>query len=169
MRILISLAMLIVGCSGDKSDTEDSAVVDSETETDTDIDTDTDSDTDADTDVDTDTQTDTDTDTGPPPCANVHAGDVTIVDEADIALLTGICEVTGMLTIQYTGLTDLSGLEDLERVGGGLSVQINPDLVDIDGLSGLTAVGDLVSSTAGDYGTMAPDDTWLSPRRARRG
>jgi hypothetical protein len=149
------------------TDTDSDTDVDSDTDTDSDSDTDTDADTD--TDTDTDSDTDADTDTEPPvDCGSVvHDGDVSIAVPADIDALAGVTQITGELRVENAALTSLDGLESLRcvegdvvvqfdsslaslaglenlwHVGGGLTIAYDMNaLTDLDGLAGLTEVGD---------------------------
>jgi hypothetical protein len=62
MTRYVWLALLLVGCSGDKDTTGDTGETDTDADSDADTDADTDGDTDSDTDGDTDGDTDSDTD-----------------------------------------------------------------------------------------------------------
>ena len=136
--LLVALPLFfLVACSGadpvdsgsDSGDTTDSGAEDTDTE-----DTDTE---DTDTE-DTDTE---DTDTGPVPCINIVTGDVTLTDAAGIAALADVCEITGILTASdlSASVTDLTGLETLEKVGGFVMTS-NSGIVDIDALSNVTEI-----------------------------
>jgi hypothetical protein len=68
-------------------------------------------------------------------------GNYRVTSAQDIQTLAGYTSVTGTLTIggQSTGLTDVAGLECLNTVGG-LTILSNPDLTNLDGLSGLKTI-----------------------------
>lgn len=71
-------------------------------------------------------------------------GNYSITSQQDIAALEGYTSVTGTLNIgsystPSTGLTDVTGLECLNTLGG-LTVASNPDLTSLDGLSGLKTI-----------------------------
>jgi len=73
----------------------------------------------------------------------------TIGDAADIEALAGICEIEGSLDIVGTDLQNLGGLESLTALGG-LNIQNNAALTNLDGLSGLVSVGDAVNIAGND-------------------
>jgi hypothetical protein len=71
-------------------------------------------------------------------------GDYTIdgIDTSgDIVALSACTEITGSLTIEYTALTSLSGLENITSVGGGLDIYNNDALTTLSGLNNLTSLG----------------------------
>jgi len=59
----------------------------------------------------------------------------------DLSGLSQITTISGDLTIQNTSATNLTGLENLESVGGSISIRSNWDLQTIDALSNLESVG----------------------------
>ncbi len=77
--------------------------------------------------------TKTDTDIGP--CTNVWNRPVVVDEAADLEALSGVCEITGDLSVRMPALTDLTGLESLQVVGGGLFIEGNSALTNLDGLS----------------------------------
>ena len=63
------------------------------------------------------------------------------IEDGDLTALSCVEEITGELSIQYSpGLTTLHGLERLARIGEVLHLRFNDNLLDVDGLSGLTDV-----------------------------
>ncbi|GLQ30451.1 InlB B-repeat-containing protein [Litoribrevibacter albus] len=71
-------------------------------------------------------------------------GNYTITSAQDIEALMGYTSVTGTLSIgssstPSTGLTNVTGLECLNTLGT-LNVAANPDLTNLDGLSGVTKI-----------------------------
>jgi hypothetical protein len=58
-----------------------------------------------------------------------------------IAALGGLESVRGSIQIYRSGLTDLTGLDNLEQVGGDLVLDRNATLTDISALSNLEALG----------------------------
>ncbi len=58
-----------------------------------------------------------------------------------IADLAGITCITGDLYVNDTGLTDLTGLETLQMVGGYVYIDVNSSLTSLDGLENLESVG----------------------------
>ncbi len=101
--------------------------------------------TDSENDVDADesddvvaTKLDTDATADTGPCTTVWNRPVAVDEVADIAALSGVCEITGSLSI-LPPITDLTGLESLQVVGG--DVGFGGRLTNLDGLSGLTTVG----------------------------
>jgi len=75
-----------------------------------------------------------------------YPGDYTIDDNdtsGDIAVLSGYTGVAGTLFIQNTTLTSLSGLDNLNSIGRGLSIWSNIALTSLNGLENLTYVNTL--------------------------
>lgn len=68
-------------------------------------------------------------------------GDYTISDAASLEILIGYACVTGALEVAGAELVSLDGLEGLQAVGGDVTISANPALTSLAGLSGLTAVG----------------------------
>jgi hypothetical protein len=78
--------------------------------------------------------------------AQVCTGSYTIDDidtSEDIAAISSCTEITGDLTIEYSALSSLAGLENLTSVGGTLEIASNVSLTSLNGLEGLTSVGEL--------------------------
>ncbi|SFZ94336.1 Por secretion system C-terminal sorting domain-containing protein [Flaviramulus basaltis] len=59
----------------------------------------------------------------------------------DISGLSFITTIEDGLTIQYTGLTSLNGLQNLTSVGESFNIYYNDSLTSLNGLQGLTAIG----------------------------
>ena len=59
----------------------------------------------------------------------------------DLAALSGCTSVTGSLTIHYSPLTSLQGLECLPHVGGLLDIYKNASLKSLAALDSITSVG----------------------------
>ena len=59
----------------------------------------------------------------------------------DLAALSGCTSVTGSLSINYSPLTSLEGLECLTHVGGLLDIYRNPSLTSLAALDSITSVG----------------------------
>ena len=59
----------------------------------------------------------------------------------DLAALSGCTSVTGSLTINYSPLTSLEGLECLTHVGGLLDIYKNHSLKSLAALDSITSVG----------------------------
>ena len=59
----------------------------------------------------------------------------------DLAALSGCTSVTGSLSINYSPLTSLEGLECLTHVGGLLDIYKNPSLKSLAALDSITSVG----------------------------
>jgi hypothetical protein len=59
----------------------------------------------------------------------------------DLAALSGCTSVTGSLSINYSPLTSLEGLECLTHVGGLLDIYKNPSLTSLAALDNITSVG----------------------------
>lgn len=96
----------------------------------------------------------------------VHSGHIVIESEADLEQLDGIAVIEGELQVANSSFTDLdflgcvqevgdeltlfsndslqdtSGLDQLERTGGGIVISENDALTDIDGFASLLEVGD---------------------------
>jgi hypothetical protein len=68
-----------------------------------------------------------------------------VIDEidtaADLEALSGCTTVTGDLSIEYSPLTSLEGLECLAHVGGRLDIKLNESLTSLAGLNNLEYVG----------------------------
>ena len=68
-----------------------------------------------------------------------------VIDEietaADLEALSGCTTVTGDLSIEYSPLTSLEGLECLAHVGGRLDIKLNESLTSLIGLESLEYVG----------------------------
>ena len=68
-----------------------------------------------------------------------------VIDEietaADLKTLSGCTTVTGDLSIEYSPLTSLEGLECLEHVEGRLDIKLNESLTRLIGLESLEYVG----------------------------
>ena len=60
---------------------------------------------------------------------------------ADLKALSGCNTVTGDLSIEYSPLTSLEGLECLAHVGGRLDIKLNESLTSLIGLEGMEYVG----------------------------
>ena len=77
-------------------------------------------------------------------CNLLCEGSFTIDDietAADLAALSACISVTGNLTIKYSPLTNLKGLECLTHVGGLLDIYRNPSLKSLAALDSITSVG----------------------------
>ncbi len=87
-------------------------------------------------------------DAGPPPitpgtCATaVTPGSITITNQASLTAFmgSGVKCIAGDLTINSTALTNLTGLDGLQWVGGNVSISSNGSLTSLAGLSGLQTV-----------------------------
>lgn len=79
-------------------------------------------------------------------CVRSVSGDVDIIGGtiANVNALSRMRTIGGSLTIASTELTNLDGLSGLTAVGGGLQIEANYQLRDLDGLSSLSNVGDLI-------------------------
>ena len=79
----------------------------------------------------------------PVDCAgSLTSGDLNITSAADITAFQTAkttC-ISGNLNINSTGLTDLTGLNALQWVGGNISISSNGSMTKLTGLSGLTTV-----------------------------
>jgi hypothetical protein len=68
-----------------------------------------------------------------------------VIDEidtgADLEALSGCTTVTGDLSIEYSPLTSLEGLECLAHVGGRLDIRLNESLTSLIGLESVESVG----------------------------
>ena len=68
-----------------------------------------------------------------------------VIDEidtaADLEVLSGCTTVTGDLSIEYSPLTSLAGLECLAHVGGRLDIKLNESLTSLIGLESVEYVG----------------------------
>jgi len=93
---------------------------------------------DTDTDIDTDMDVDPDCQPG-----GTAEGDFDVHSAASLESLSDCAEITGDLHVVSTGLTDLAGLESLERVGGDMFIEFNSSLVSLNGLQGLESVRSL--------------------------
>ena len=60
---------------------------------------------------------------------------------ADLEALSGCTTVTGDLSIEYSPLTSLEGLECLAHVGGRLDIKLNESLTSLAGLESVEYVG----------------------------
>ena len=60
---------------------------------------------------------------------------------ADLEALSGCTTVTGDLSIEYSPLTSLEGLECLAHVGGRLDIKLNESLTSLIGLESVEYVG----------------------------
>ena len=60
---------------------------------------------------------------------------------ADLEALSGCTTVTGDLSIEYSPIPSLEGLECLAHVGGSLDISINRSLTSLAGLNNLESVG----------------------------
>jgi hypothetical protein len=82
---------------------------------------------------------------GTAPAQNCNPGNITLTSQAAVDNFQntyGPCtDVTGNLTIQGNGITNVDGLADLTSVGGDLLVRNNASLTDVDGFAALTSVG----------------------------
>lgn len=88
-------------------------------------------------------------DTDPcPDGTTVHEGDARVSNTDDVAALRCVREITGGLYVESDALTNLDGLEALERVENGVRFDATVNLVSIEGLRGLTSAGDLSISGA---------------------
>lgn len=76
---------------------------------------------------------------GGPDIPSVLLGDFTIENDVDVALMQGVTEISGDLTVTSSGLVDLS-LPNLVRIHGYLSIENNPSLTTVS-LPLLQAVG----------------------------
>jgi hypothetical protein len=72
---------------------------------------------------------------------SVILGDVVVTTQADIDALVGVVEITGRLTIDGPGVTDLSPLASLERVGGRFLLLEANSVDSLAELTSLTEVG----------------------------
>ena len=68
------------------------------------------------------------------------AGQVLVLE--DLCQARSLQVVTGRLQIRRTNLVNLDGLQGLGRVGGGIVVAQNPQLVSLDGLFNIMSTGD---------------------------
>lgn len=77
------------------------------------------------------------------PCVTTINGSVMIsgYNITDLTPLANIQSITGNLNIQYTGLSSLSGLDNLQLVGGTVTILFNSSLSSLFGLQNLTVVG----------------------------
>jgi hypothetical protein len=60
---------------------------------------------------------------------------------ADLEALSGCTTVTGDISMEYSPLTSLEGLECLAHVGGRLDIKLNDSLKSLAGLNNLKSVG----------------------------
>ena len=60
---------------------------------------------------------------------------------ADLEALSGCTTVTGDISMEYSPLTSLEGLECLAHVGGRLDIKLNDSLTSLAGLNNLKSVG----------------------------
>ena len=60
---------------------------------------------------------------------------------ANLEALSGCTTVTGDISIEYSPLTSLEGLECLAHVGGRLDIKLNDSLTSLAGLNNLKSVG----------------------------
>jgi hypothetical protein len=73
----------------------------------------------------------------------IYMGTPPVVTPVDLALLSGVTEITGDLTINgISGITHLSTLSSLKKVGGTITLQ-NLAINSLTGLSGLESAGAL--------------------------
>jgi hypothetical protein len=73
----------------------------------------------------------------------VYAGDLILETADDVRAFADVEEVEGSVVIEGSSLTDLTGLERLEWIGGALAIGGdlgNASLVSVEGLSGLQRV-----------------------------
>lgn len=78
-----------------------------------------------------------------PNCSQID-GDLTLTqlqNNEDFSPLSNITEITGWLNISYIDHTNLSGLENLTTIAKGLDVSDCDNLISLQGLNGLTALG----------------------------
>ncbi len=78
-----------------------------------------------------------------PNCTQID-GDLTLTrlqNNEDFSSLSNITEITGWLNISYIDHTNLSGLENLRTIAKGLDVSDCDNLINLQGLNGLTALG----------------------------
>lgn len=74
---------------------------------------------------------------------SVTIGGASVQDPiVNLNALANVCEITGVLVVENTDLVSLGGLENLQRVGGALTVAQNDLLQSIDELRSLRRVGD---------------------------
>ena len=84
------------------------------------------------------------TEVSPTGCAGtITPGNVTISTATDLTAFANAPKpcISGDLIINSTSLTNLTGLEQLQWVGGSVSIYNNATLTNLAGLSGLTTVG----------------------------
>jgi hypothetical protein len=74
------------------------------------------------------------------PCGTIYEGDLTLSTQAEVNAFH-YTEVTGILTISGVNINDLTNLSCLTKVGGGLIINGNPILPNLNGLQNLTYVG----------------------------
>jgi hypothetical protein len=70
---------------------------------------------------------------------------------ADLEALSGCTTVTGDLSIEYSPLTSLEGLECLAHVGGRLDIKLNESLTSLAGLNNLESVGGRLDIEHNDF------------------
>jgi hypothetical protein len=121
------------------SDIDTDSDIDSDIDTDSDIDSDIDTDSDIDSDIDTDSDIDSDIDTDS--CGGVHMGHAMIQSEEDLISFEGIESITGELKVSGSPLRDISRLDCLKSVDGGLDISSNTYLPTLVGLENITLVG----------------------------
>ena len=108
------------------------------------------SDNDTSTDTIIDTKTDTAPDIGTDPATlcdggDVWPGDYAIRNVADRDGLVGFACVMGDVSVSSSGISNLSGLDNLKYIGGELAIANSEDLISVDGLSGLVHIaGNLI-------------------------
>ncbi|TVQ09096.1 MAG: PKD domain-containing protein, partial [Balneolaceae bacterium] len=69
-------------------------------------------------------------------------GGVTIQTQEQMDAMNGVCLINGSLTLA-TQLTDVTGLDQIRRVNGPLTIQNNPNITNLGFLSGLRQAGAL--------------------------
>jgi len=75
--------------------------------------------------------------------AQTCTGNITLTTQAQVNAFN-CTTVTGNLTIQGAGITNLNGLSELTTVGGFLRIGSNSSLTNVDGLSSLSSIGGLL-------------------------
>ncbi|HFA51172.1 MAG TPA: T9SS type A sorting domain-containing protein, partial [Bacteroidetes bacterium] len=76
-------------------------------------------------------------------CYSVIDGNLSITGSTidSLAALINLEEVTGAVTIQFTGLPNLTGLDSLTTIGGTLTIYFNSQLTSLAGLQSVNSVG----------------------------
>ncbi|MEZ4956176.1 MAG: T9SS type A sorting domain-containing protein [Saprospiraceae bacterium] len=76
-------------------------------------------------------------------CYTIINGSVSIIGAGinNLVPLSNIVQITGNLTIQSTGLTNMDGLDGLTTLGTTLTIVFNNSLATMDGLGNLATVG----------------------------